>query len=470
MKDSNRDIFYQVKQLKHQSKTEDALRLLNKIEMDKELNPKEHFEFNYLKSNILAELGKYREALKYNDLALLKSRQLADSFKILDVLIERVFLVGMQDRSDESFKIFGEIEQLLDIIKQRNSDKFKDKKAKVELLRIRHFLTIGDYKRSLDLSKKALKEAEQENEKERIMLITKSIVFNYSEMGKIDKCYEYIQQYLSLAEELNNKQEIIGALNCLAMNLMDKGKFCEAIGYAERSLSICKEINSWKTAAILTTLFDLYIFTNSYDEAEKCFERVEQILNLEYNKWYDEWYHCQEAILLKTKPQEPDYERALAIFKQIVNQDNASLEITYHALINLCDLYLRKLKKENDLKILDEIQPFLSELDRIAKTYKSFWVQVEMYSLHAKLNLITFNFEKTQEMLVNAYDVAEKQGLQRLVEQILHEQTELSNNYDKWEKLKESNANISDRMNLAQVDEQILLLLQKRRYLKLLKE
>jgi hypothetical protein len=199
-------------------------------------------------------------------------------------------------------------------------------------------------------------------------------------------------------------------------------------------------------------------------------DRVKQILNQEHNKWYDEWYHCQKAVLLKIKPQEHNQERALAILKKIVSQENASLDITYHALINLCDLYLRKLKKENDLKILDEIQPFLSQLESIAKTHKSFWVQVEMYSLQAKLNLITFDFKKAQEMLVNAYDIAEKHGLHRLIEQILNEQTELSNNYDKWEKLKESNAKVSDRMNLAQIDEQIILLLQKRRYLKQFKD
>ena len=93
-------------------------------------------------------------------------------------------------------------------------------------------------------------------------------------------------------------------------------------------------------------------------------------------------------------------------------------------------------------------------------------MQVELYSLQSKLNLITFDFKEAQELLVKAYDVAEKHGLDRLIKQILNEQTELSNNFSKWEKLKASNARISDRMNLAHIDEQIILLIQKRRYLK----
>ena len=53
-----------------------------------------------------------------------------------------------------------------------------------------------------------------------------------------------------------------------------------------------------------------------------------------------------------------------------------------------------------------------------------------------------------------------------LAERILNEQDELSKNFIKWEKLKASGANISERMDLARIDEQIEIMLQKRRYLK----
>ncbi len=51
----------------------------------------------------------------------------------------------------------------------------------------------------------------------------------------------------------------------------------------------------------------------------------------------------------------------------------------------------------------------------------------------------------------------------------MKEQANLSRNFSKWERLKDSGANISDRMDLARIDEQIELLLQKRRYLKTIK-
>jgi len=90
-----------------------------------------------------------------------------------------------------------------------------------------------------------------------------------------------------------------------------------------------------------------------------------------------------------------------------------------------------------------------------------------MYSFQSKLNLLSFKFEDAQGILIIAYDIAEKYGQDRLVKRITSEQSELLTNSMKWEILKESGAKISDRMNLAQIEEQIEFLLQKRRYLKI---
>ena len=57
-------------------------------------------------------------------------------------------------------------------------------------------------------------------------------------------------------------------------------------------------------------------------------------------------------------------------------------------------------------------------------------------------------------------------GLKLLARRIEDEQAELSKNYVKWEKLRTSGGKISERMDLARVDEQIQILLQKRNYLK----
>lgn len=89
-----------------------------------------------------------------------------------------------------------------------------------------------------------------------------------------------------------------------------------------------------------------------------------------------------------------------------------------------------------------------------------------MNSLEAKLRLVIFEFKEAQELLAQALNIANKYGLNLLAKRVENEQTELSKNFLKWEKLRTSGGKISERMDLASVDEQIQILLQKRNYLK----
>ncbi|MFX1305157.1 MAG: hypothetical protein ACFE9X_17510 [Promethearchaeota archaeon] len=120
----------------------------------------------------------------------------------------------------------------------------------------------------------------------------------------------------------------------------------------------------------------------------------------------------------------------------------------------------------NHIELLNEIQSYINQIMDISKNQHSYWMLSETFLLQAKLKLIIFKFEEAQKLLTEAYDVAEKYGQERLVKRILNEQDEFSKNFIKWEKLKASEINMSERMELAHIDEQIEIILQKRRYLK----
>ena len=89
-----------------------------------------------------------------------------------------------------------------------------------------------------------------------------------------------------------------------------------------------------------------------------------------------------------------------------------------------------------------------------------------MNSLQAKLKLVVFEFKEAQELLNKSLNIANKYGQVLLAKRVENEQIELSKNFRKWEKLRISKGKISERMDLAHIDEQIEILLQKRNYLK----
>jgi len=456
----------QAKQLMSESKFKEAIEVINELEDKKDLTLQDQLEIHHLKSSLLLELGYLNEALKYAELAYKESQQLKNNLQIIDVLLTKSDILGRSSRKNESLKTIIEAEQILNTINQLSSIEFKEKKAYVALDKGGLYFDMGDLNRSLKHTDEGLTIAKEIKNKQLIMLATKRFGFIYSLKGEYNRAFKYQKGYLSLAKELDDKQEIIGALNSIGIAYTEKGDFNQALDHLERSLSLCDEINSWKTGTVLTSLFDLYINMNSLEKAQQCLDRMKQIINQEYNKWLDDAYRLGKAMVLKKKPQDINHLKAKEILKQIVDEEGTFIETNYIALIHLCDLYLTDLCETNDLKTLDEIHPYLTQLKDIAKTQQSFWLLVEAYSFQAKLKLITFEFKEAQKLLTKALDIAEKYGQERLAKRLLNEQDELSKNFIKWEKLKASGASMSERMDLARIDEQIEILLQKRRYLK----
>ncbi|MHA2391905.1 MAG: hypothetical protein ACXAEX_08035, partial [Promethearchaeota archaeon] len=84
------------------------------------------------------------------------------------------------------------------------------------------------------------------------------------------------------------------------------------------------------------------------------------------------------------------------------------------------------------------------------------------YLLQAKVALITFDTNEARRFLTRAQEIAEKYGLNLIAKRISNEHDELLNKLDVWEKLKDSKASLSERMELARLDEQMKGMIRKR--------
>lgn len=457
----------QAKQLMSESKFKEAIKAISELEDKKGLTLQDQIEIHHLKSSLLLELGYMNEALKYAELTYKESKKLKNKFQIIDVLLTKSHILRMKDKQKEAFRAIRKAEQILNTINQTSSVEFKEKNASLMLNKSGYYFNIGELNQSLKHCTKSLTIAKEIKNKRLMMLSNKLFAMNYSLKGDFDRSYEYDKHTLALAKEINNKQEIIFALNGIGMYFIEKEDYVQALDYLERSLSCCYEIDSFKIIVVLSSLFDVYYYTNSLEKAQKCLNSMKQFTgdHVEFET-SSTFYNLAKAMMLKKKPQQISHLKAKEILKEIIDKENPFSGLYYPALIQLCDIYLAISCETNDLKTIDEIHPYLAQLKNIAKTQQSFWLLVETYSLQAKLKLITFEFRKAQNLLSKALDIAEKYSQKRLAKQILNEQDELSKNFIKWEKLKASGASMSERMDLARIDEQIEVMFQKRRYLK----
>ncbi|MFW9970215.1 MAG: hypothetical protein ACFFDF_08450 [Candidatus Odinarchaeota archaeon] len=466
MVNSNIKEFLKVKQLKDKSKFKEALQIINELENKQNFTSQERFEIYNLKISLLIELGYINEAFKYLGLLDEESRQIDDKLHFFDFFLSKCKLLLFRSEINEAFNIINDAEQILNTIKELSSKERKEKYASLVLLKGRYYLNMGDFERSMENAYEVLKNAKEIKNNRLILQAVKLRCFNYSFMGDHKRALKFGNSYLELAMKANDKQEVIGALNVLGMTLTEKEVFNQALDYLKQALSICDEIGSFKTAAVLTSLFDLYLEINNLGKAKQCLNRIKKIKNQVDFRWFDDAFRLGKAEFLKKKPQPTAQVKAKEIFKQIVDEEGTFPEFNYVSLIHLCDLYLKELSSTNDLNVLDKLQPYLTQLKDIAIRQQSFWLLVESYSFQAKLKLITFEFNEAQNYLKQALFTAEKYGQDRMSKQIMKEQNKLSKNLTKWERLKDIRATLSDRMDLARVDEQIEFLLQKRKYIK----
>jgi len=238
--------------------------------------------------------------------------------------------------------------------------------------------------------------------------------------------------------------------------------------YIKQSLILCNEIKSFKTPAILDTLCRLAIETDSFDTAQECLDSMKVFTNQGDKKnllGYD-IYNLSKALVLKQSPNDVERLKAKELFKKELEKEEADFESKIVALLNLCALNLRELHQTNNIKILDDINLYIQQTLNIAKEQKSYLLLAETHLLQAKLKLLIFELKEAQKLLITAQDIGKKYDLALLVDRINKEQDELVNEMGKWEKMRNSKAIMSERIDLAHIEVQLNRMLKKRFSLK----
>lgn len=456
----------QAEYLKIKGKFNEALKALDNLAKTKDYTTQERFQFYFLKASILIDMLNSKEAMKFADLAYKINQTLHSDYDTIRILLLKCHIFASSLEPNNILEMINEAEEILTRINQKFSQEFKLMKGHVLLSKGRYYFGIGDLNRCLSFFSEASQLAYEINDKNLIVLVSKWLGFTYDVRGESDCALEYKKRYLEQAIELNDIQEIIGAYNTLGMIFTEKGEFNEAIEHLEKSLSLCYEINSWKTFVVSGSLFQAYLKGNYLDRAQQCHDRMGKLVEQGTYIFNQVAYRIQEAELLKRKPNEISRTKAEKIFKEVADKETTFIEFKVEALVNICDLYLTRLKETCNLNELDKIQPYINKIRFIAENNGVSSLLADMCLFQAKLKLVSFEFKKAKELLTQALNLAYDHGLNLVAKRIEDEQTELSKDFIKWQKLRTTGGKIAKRMDLARLDEQIQILLQKRNYLK----
>ena len=163
----------------------------------------------------------------------------------------------------------------------------------------------------------------------------------------------------------------------------------------------------------------------------------------------------KKALILKSSPRFRDRASAEEIFKDIFENENNILNNRLLSLVDLCELLLNELRVTNDINIIDEIKPLITKLLEFAELINSFYYFIEVHIIQAKLALINFEINDARRFLTQAQRIAERHGFTTLTIEIEDLHKELMQQSETWDYLKEINAPMSERMELAHLSENL---------------
>ncbi|MFX0077176.1 MAG: tetratricopeptide repeat protein, partial [Candidatus Hermodarchaeota archaeon] len=310
-----------------------------------------------------------------------------------------------------------------------------------------HF-TKGDFVQSLDALKQSLRVGE-------ISILTKLETYHllgaiYKEKGELNRTIRYYNRAKTIAEDEGYLEQVIINNYGIGATYRMKGDIEQAKNYLEQSLKISKEFNSQYGA--ITSLYYLILTNldaNSIDHAKQYLAQLEQLADNTESKVFKNTFLIAKALVLKKGGRIRNRTEAEILLKQITDQDLETPIIYRLAFINLCELYLEELSFTDNTEVLDDLNPLINKIARIAENQNTYSWLAEIKLLQAKLALIQMNFDKAEQLLTQSQRIAEFHGLNLLASKISYEHDKMLENLDEWEDLQKANAPMSERMKLA---------------------
>ncbi|MFX1376890.1 MAG: tetratricopeptide repeat protein [Promethearchaeota archaeon] len=313
------------------------------------------------------------------------------------------------------------------------------------------YFSKGDFDQALKLCKQSLKIKE-------ISILTKLEVLGllaliYLNRGQLDRAIRYRNEVAEIAQKEQYSDQLIISTYGVGVIYRAKGKFDLATNYLKKSLDLSKKFNS--PFAIQTSLFYLILTSldnNSLEKAKIYLNQLEQFSDQTESGVFKNVILISKALVLKNSARIRNLSEAELMLKKFTEKE-IETPILYHlALVNLCEIFLEELKFTNNPEILDELSPLISKIYEIAENQNAYTWLVDTKLLQAKLALIQMDFDRTKQLLTHAQRIAELHGLTFFALKISSEHDNLLEQLNEWNNLKNSNAPMSERIELASFD------------------
>jgi len=422
MSDPELNEIFHAKKLIREGELSEALKIVSDLEKRNNISNRDLLLCKLLKGRIFSRAPQYPEAINYANQTLQESQKQGDIISTFDALLILAYSHIMSGTLSQGETIIIQAEELFEKLEEATENELKEKESYMVRIRANFMALKGDAHLSQKLNERALE----------------------------------------LAKDSEDKDLKVTPLINLAQGYHFLGDYDKAIHYAKRALDVpYPPWSMWRLGILIESLLCKSDIVN----AKFYFQKMSDLSNKNISEGNISTYffmYCK-ALILKTSLRAKNRVQAEQIFKKIIEErEKVNFQLVIKSLLNLSGLLLIELRITNEIEIINEIKPYIAKLLHYSEHQQSYWFLAETYLLQAKLSLLTFDIKEARRFLIQAQQIADRFDISQLVIVISKENEDLLKKLDSWEKLKEREAPMSERIELARLDELIEAMTQKR--------
>jgi tetratricopeptide (TPR) repeat protein len=451
----------------NEGRVQKALQLIHGFEQEKSFTKKDKLNFLFIKAFAYHMAGSFKKSLKNAENLYMESKRIDYILGMANARLIEVFSTWHMDFSiSYSDKVWGklrslilEADNLIESISDESQKGVDHSKAWLNVAKGLSYYELGKNDLSLKHCNKALELYEKE--KSLTVYIPFNLVVigaNYQSKSEYDLALKHLNRSLKLykgSSALINQHKG-NSYRFLGQIYKDQGKwdlardnFLQALENGTKA----KEAFVIHAGWIYIWLIQLALNKKSIDEAQVYLEQFNEY-NTMHNNVIDHLYHISKARVLKETMKIQNLAEAERLLEQVLETSTSNLYyyIELITIINLCNIYFIELRINEDVEILNKIEKLITRLLKFAEEKGTNFILASTKLLQGKLALIQLKIDKARQFLTEAQKLADKQGMHRLAYSISKEHDKLLEQIKTWEILKERNAPMRERMELAPIE------------------
>lgn len=263
----------------------------------------------------------------------------------------------------------------------------------------------------------------------------------YFDKGLIEDALDLTLKALDNLPSESQNYSISLAQHLLGKIYQVKGEFNLALHHAQRSLKIQAKMEI--THHLIETfllLISISVDKGELELANNYLERLEKVIEKTSSEYFKQTYTVGQALILKAHSRPKNWIKAIELLEGVVRGELTNHSLTVFAMINLCELLINEFSISGDIEVLLELEEYTKTLNNIAKKQNVYSLKLEAHNirlltlwLKAQYSIVDLDIQKAKNLLTEARDMADEEGLILLAEKITHQQGNMFERMGKWD-------------------------------------